>query len=275
MIAREEEAAALTTHGRERTPAEFYDDLAPEYDGRFASPKDVAENAVIADVVARYLPRVGRVLDLGCGTGFLCDLRSPEAPLLPVVDPFRVHGVDASIDMLAVARGKHGAAGATFQRIPMQSLAGTDLGESLAARAVVSTFSLSYLMQREALELFCSVVDDNDGVFIAVLYCGPGYARRPSYIGRGELHPRLEAAGFVAALRRTWGVEILEDFGLSATLDALERLGLSSGSLQRVARLERRILRGPLARLGWLRVVVARRGKPPERRPHLFARMGR
>ena len=59
-------------------------------------------------VLAALAPRPGeRVLDLGCGPGFLA------ADLAAAVGPGgRVHGVDASPSMLALARGREAAASA-------------------------------------------------------------------------------------------------------------------------------------------------------------------
>lgn len=75
---------------------EYYERRAPEYDETSwgaLDPEHRAEAGDLERVVAALGP--GRVLDVGCGTGFL----SPQLG-------GRVVGVDASASMLAVARGR-------------------------------------------------------------------------------------------------------------------------------------------------------------------------
>jgi ubiquinone/menaquinone biosynthesis C-methylase UbiE len=76
----------------------YYDRRAPEYDrsilglGEAAPPKDIAENrAALLQAISRLPP--GRVLDVGCGTGYLTQHLGGE-----------VVGLDQSAAMLDIAR---------------------------------------------------------------------------------------------------------------------------------------------------------------------------
>jgi ubiquinone/menaquinone biosynthesis C-methylase UbiE len=76
----------------------YYDRRAPEYDGSIlglgeaAPPKDIAEDrAALLQAISRLPP--GRVLDVGCGTGYLTQHLGGE-----------VVGLDQSAAMLDIAR---------------------------------------------------------------------------------------------------------------------------------------------------------------------------
>ena len=79
-----------------------YDHLAGSYDQIYADHRCRAEDYALRKELT---PLVSdrRVLDLGCGTGFLLDL-------VPAVNPVKYTGVDVSEMMLARARIKHPAA---------------------------------------------------------------------------------------------------------------------------------------------------------------------
>jgi len=77
----------------------WYDTLADGYDASFWRTCDRAEDQVVRDWLAPHVG-VGRVLDVGCGTGLLLDV-------LPAITAHRYVGVDVSAGMVRVARAKH------------------------------------------------------------------------------------------------------------------------------------------------------------------------
>lgn len=86
--------------------AAYFDQLAPEWDARATA----AMVARLREFVQRaHLPRGGRVLDVGVGTGVLLPL------LRQALGPAgRIVAVDISAEMLRVAQSRHGAPGTCF-----------------------------------------------------------------------------------------------------------------------------------------------------------------
>jgi len=109
------------------------------------------------DVVCTLLEHVdrsaplGRVLDLGCGEGVLCEAILPRFPRA------RVYGVDASAVMLRHAAARLAPFGERFQ--PLRA----DLGSrdwraaALPASAVVSSLAVHHLEGAEKRSLFADV----------------------------------------------------------------------------------------------------------------------
>jgi hypothetical protein len=90
------QAQASVTYGLQdapRTaPAEprftVYDALATDYDARYASPADLAENAAVASLIReRFRFEAPLTLDIGCGTGLLLDLGLTAPGAYTGVDP--------------------------------------------------------------------------------------------------------------------------------------------------------------------------------------------
>jgi ArsR family transcriptional regulator len=87
---------------RQRAVDEWFRTHAGEWDllRRLGGPDEAVEAAILA---AARSPAVGRLLDIGTGTGRLLELLAPEA--------LSATGIDRSPEMLRLARGKLTAAG--------------------------------------------------------------------------------------------------------------------------------------------------------------------
>jgi len=109
--------------------ASFWDQIAPAY-----SQQPVADPAAWQRklrVHKALIKPTDAVLDVGCGTGSLCLELAPHAK--------RVHGVDFSAEMVAIARGK--AAGLDHVTFTQGTLDDLD-----RAYDVVSAYSLLHLV---------------------------------------------------------------------------------------------------------------------------------
>lgn len=96
--------------GRETIPVELtpvaateraYDAVARIYDEAVSSPRDLAENALVSEMLreARRRAPSSSVLDLGCGTGLAVELLR--------ADPIGYLGIDLSAGMLTRASERH------------------------------------------------------------------------------------------------------------------------------------------------------------------------
>ena len=178
-----------------------YDALADGYDAHHVDGKSRAEDRLIRAVLARLLPGAARIVDLGSGTGLLLDL----VPVLPA----RYLGVDISSRMLERARAKYPAhrfVHADYER-PHEALpdAGFDV--------VVSLFgSASYGRLPVVAEQVRRLLAPGGRYFI--MFCGPRYLRRSTYINRDNplLTPH-SAAELTRAFpgARIWGMSALVD----------------------------------------------------------------
>lgn len=132
-----------------------YDTLASDYDALFTRPRDLAENDELRRRLGRHNATEGRVLDVGCGTGFLLELCG-----LP---PERYVGIDISDEMLAKAKAKFPAH--TFEAQDMDCLGYLD--ESFDS--VVALWSLSYSSDpREAVAEILRVLRPGGSIFVVV-----------------------------------------------------------------------------------------------------------
>lgn len=158
-----------------------YDALAARYDGYFSRPVDRWEDSRLTGLL-RPVVDGRRVLDLGCGTGWLLDHCRPAD----------YTGVDASAGMLEVLESKH----------PRAQTVKADVGQPgwtgmLRARrtydVVVATWAFQYLYRggvpglRELL-LDCQAITTPGG-FIALHGYLPRYRRRRHYIGWPQMVP--------------------------------------------------------------------------------------
>lgn len=85
----------LSRKVKQKRIADYYDKEAAEYDKNFSSPVCEAEDKIIASLITPHIK--GRVIDVGCGTGFFLDHFSPK----------KYCGLDISEKMIERARTKH------------------------------------------------------------------------------------------------------------------------------------------------------------------------
>lgn len=76
---------------------EYYDEIASHYDELYQDPISIAENNVVAHLLAILVESGDSVIDLGCGTGLAVDL-------LPARRETDYLGIDISERMIEVAR---------------------------------------------------------------------------------------------------------------------------------------------------------------------------
>ncbi|HUX34088.1 MAG TPA: class I SAM-dependent methyltransferase [Gemmatimonadaceae bacterium] len=186
------------------TPAP-YDGLADVYDAHFTDPKSLAENRAVARWLRPFVGDARHIVDLGCGTGLLLDL-------LPVA-PAAYHGVDLSAGMLHHARTKHPAHRFVLGDIE-RSVPGVADGE---ADLVVSLFgSLSYCDLVAAHRCVTRLLAPGGRYFL--MFCGPRYPSRPSFIDAGTARLKVHPAADVIDVYRPDAA-----WGMSWCIDALSR----------------------------------------------------
>ncbi len=176
-----------------------YDALADGYDGFHIDAKSRAENSFIAERLAGRIDAGSRVLDLGCGTGLLLDL-------LPI-SPDRYLGVDVSQGMLSSARQKHPSH--RFVLGDAQRLDAT-LGPF---DMVVSLFGAPSYCSLEGLSGSVNRLRaDAGGLFL--MYCGPRYVRRSTYINKSVSLLQSYSATVLKSTypdSRVWGMSWVVD----------------------------------------------------------------
>jgi len=95
----------LSPEQRREMDRHYHDVIGGEYDKVILDPRRTASDLLFADM-ARRLPKRGRMLDIGCGTGqALCRFASPPASFE------RILAIDHSAGMLESARRNVGRAG--------------------------------------------------------------------------------------------------------------------------------------------------------------------
>lgn len=182
--------------------AEAYDDLAAEYDGYHTDGKSLAENRRIGRYLTDFIRPGQTVVDLGCGTGLLLDLVR--------IPPERYVGVDISAGMLEYARKKH--PGYRFVEGNLESESIPALAEETFDVAVSLFGSASYCQLAPVQATVARLLSPGGRYFL--MYCGPNYLTRSTYINRSKtlLMPHsvaeLEAA-YPGA--QVWGMSSLVD----------------------------------------------------------------
>lgn len=192
------------------TAVDVYDSLALGYDSVFVCPAELAEDwAIFALFREAFGEQVGRVLDLGCGTGLVREHLNCDSYV----------GLDGAPRMIDVARQKFdGRENISFVLGNM-----VDVGKIFAQDSfdvVVSTFSFPYCLDPGKVSAGIKRVLKPGGGLFLMAYT-PRYCRRPSHTT-----PDLPFLVWsVKSLREMFGW--LRDFsvvGCDCTVRKLERL---------------------------------------------------
>lgn len=177
--------------------AAIYDAIAPGYDA-FAAPWDelLAKPALdrLYEIVAQRLPRGGRILDAGCGTG------ERIRHLLKVTEAGEIVGLDCSPKMLEMAQRKIPDKRVRFVQGDVRQLPFADN----TFDAVISTWVLEFFSDpRSIVEEFVRVINETGFVsysFITV----PRNSRQEmdDEFGRHLLSVSDQASFYLRASRR-------------------------------------------------------------------------
>ena len=152
------------------------------------SSRRVGTDAAVVEAVVSGLPPAGRVLDLGCGEGWLARALGALGAV--------VHGVDASAPLVEAARTEGGAAGATFDVLDYEAAAADP--DRLGGPYDVAVFNFSLLDDRAAAPLRAAgaVLEAGGRVVVQTVHplaAGPPYAdgwREETFDGvEGDFEP--------------------------------------------------------------------------------------
>lgn len=161
-----------------------YSDLAKGYDENYKSDWCKRENFEIQLLLAKHLPKTGKVVDIGCGTGLTLDLSDRY---WYYINPDDYTGIDTSLEMLRIAIEKHPEY--KFERKPAKSV------KKNRYKAALCLFSIPYITE-EAVEPIVEALKKN-GVLICVYYdkpyrndCSVYYGRKWYY--RFFVHPKVK-----------------------------------------------------------------------------------
>lgn len=178
---------SLTTDEQQAAVAAAYNGVAHCYDDAYRQKKSIAEDALILPRVKRLLRPKDRLIDLGCGTGFLLDHLSSV-----ITSRFiRYIGVDISEQMVRKAKEKHRYK--DFHTGDMGDLSACNRTLRGAGLFVPSTFDVAVSLfgsfsypsdpHRVASEIYRVL---RPGGRFLIMTLGRDYARRPSYILRNS-----------------------------------------------------------------------------------------
>jgi len=137
----------------------FYGSFAWAYD--LLSDRPIAsECAQIASLLsARGLPSTARLLDAGCGTGRHAVALAGRG--------YRVTGLDASADLIAVARQRAGAAGVAFITADLTALPAAPQYEAILCRGVLNDL-VDDRTRRNAFQAFARALVSGGAVVLDV-----------------------------------------------------------------------------------------------------------
>lgn len=146
--------------------SEFGSVYAKYYDLLYKDKDYEAEVEYVDSLIKRYNPNAKNILDLGCGTGRHAELLCRKG--------YHVHGVDASEDMIQIAKGRQcqGSGSLKFTHSKIQ-----DLNLSERFDVIVALFHvLSYQTTNEDVLTFFKVASnhlEDDGILIFDFWYGP------------------------------------------------------------------------------------------------------
>ena len=140
-------------------PRPFYGSFAWAYD--LLSDRPIAsECAQIASLLsARGLPSGARLLDAGCGTGRHAVALAGRG--------YRVTGLDASADLIAVARQRAGAAGVAFITADLTALPAAPQYDAILCRGVLNDL-VDDRTRRDAFQAFARALVSGGAVVLDV-----------------------------------------------------------------------------------------------------------
>ena len=152
------------------------------------SSRRAGTDAAIVEAVVSGLPPAGRVLDVGCGEGWLARALGALGAV--------VHGVDASAPLVEAARAEGGADGTTFDVLDYEAAAADPDRLGGPYDAVVFNFALLDDRAAAPLRAASAVLERGGRVVIQTLHplaAGPPYAdgwREETFDGvEGDFEP--------------------------------------------------------------------------------------
>lgn len=109
-----------------------FDRLSSIYDNLYTDDKSKKENKIIYNNLSRIIMPEDRIIDIGCGTGFLLDLMGEKI----LTDQYT--GIDNSLGMLKRARSKY-----PFHRFTKKNAERIQINNNITL--IIALFSLNYM----------------------------------------------------------------------------------------------------------------------------------
>lgn len=156
--------------------AREWDTIAALRDEQVCSGKDHSANFVLAPAILDELPKVGSLVDIGCGTGWLTERAAKFAE--------RVVGIDPSGESIAIGRERHGGTNITYYA---ESI------ESYSERALKFDLAISNMAASSAPDL-CNFFSGSRNILkknASFIFTIPHPCFWPLYWGYAS-HPRFD-----------------------------------------------------------------------------------